>query len=196
MQNRNRPLRLKGKVRFADAYQVGINMSHENRKFQGFRKCKIKKYTVKLFFFSKYVVIGESKNEIKEKLYKSLDCKFNTFLCIGENKKTARPFFSIKKEINFYLKNIDKSKLKNLSIIYEPNYSIGSAYINDIDYITMNIRKIKCYVKNKFNINIEVFYGGLINKENIKQIINICDGIIIGKRSSDILVMKELLCEL
>ena len=150
----------------------------------------------------KYTLVGqygrikfsnENKLTIKDKLYKSLDAKFNTCLCVGEDKRTSRPFLKIKKQLNYYLKGIEKNKLKKLSIIYEPNYSIGSANINDVNYIIKNINKIKCYIKSKYNLNVEVYYGGRITKENISQIINNCDGLCLGKISTDIKVIKELL---
>ena len=70
---------------------------------------------------------------------------------------------------------------------------MGSASINDIDYIIHNINKIKSYIKGKFNLNVEVYYAGRITNENFSQIINNCDGVVIGKRSTDINVIKELL---
>lgn len=136
---------------------------------------------------------GENKIIVKDKLYKSLDAKFNTFLCIGEDRRTSRPFLKIKKQLFYYLKGIEKSKLKKLSIIYEPSNSTGSANINDVEYIIKTINRIKCYVKSKYNLNVEVYYGGRISKENISQIINNCDGVVLGKMSTDIKVIKDLL---
>lgn len=153
----------------------------------------------------KYTMIGqygrikfldENKILIKDKLYKSLNCKFNTLLCVGEDKRTTRPFYKIKRQLIYYLKGVDKNKLKNLSIIYEPNYSMGSANINDVNYIVKNINRIKCFIKSKYNINIEVYYGGRITKENISQIINNCDGLVFGKTSTDLKVIKELLTKI
>ena len=156
----------------------------------------LKSLKVKYTMISQYErikILNESKEESREKLYRSLNSKFNTMLCIGEEKRIQRPFYAIKGKINYYLKSIEKSKLKNLSIIYEPSYSIRNANIKDIKYLEDLIIRIKNYIKSKYNVNVEVYYAGLINNENFKQIINICDGIVLGKKSTDIDFIKNLL---
>lgn len=143
--------------------------------------------------YERIKLLNENKDEIREKLYKSLNSKFNTLLCIGEEKRVQRPFYIIKGKINYYLKNVDKSKLKYLSIVYEPSYSIRNANIKDIKYLEDLIVKIKNYVKSRYHINVDVYYAGLINKDNFKQIINICDGVVIGKKSTDLNFIKEII---
>ena len=138
-------------------------------------------------------ILGEDKSESREKLYRSLNSKFNTLLCIGEDKRTCKPMYSIKNKLNYYLKNIDGTKLKRLSIIYEPSYSIRNANIKDIEYLTDLIKRIKNYCKSRYNINVEVYYAGLINEDNFKQIINICDGAVLGKMSTDIKFIKSII---
>jgi triosephosphate isomerase len=155
----------------------------------------LKSLRVKYTMISQYErvkILNESKEDCREKLYKSLNSKFNTLLCIGEDKRVERPFYTIKGKINYYLKNVDKSKLKYLSIVYEPSYSIRNANIKDIKYLEELIIRIKNYIKSRYNIKVEVYYAGLINAENFKQIINICDGVVLGKKSTDIEFLKEI----
>ena len=45
-------------------------------------------------------------------------------------------------------KNVDKSSLKYLSIVYEPNWSIGNSEIQDVNKINKILKRIKIYVKN------------------------------------------------
>ncbi len=156
----------------------------------------LKSLNVKYTMISQYErikLLNENKEDSREKLYKSLNSKFNTLLCIGEEKRVQRPFYIIKGKINYYLKNVDKSKLKYLSIVYEPSYSIRNANIKDIKYLEDLIIKIKNYVKSRYHINIDIYYAGLIDNDNFKQIINICDGIVLGKKSTDIKFIKDLL---
>ena len=138
-------------------------------------------------------LLGEDKSESREKLYKSLNSKFTTLLCIGEDKRTAKPMYSIKNKINYYLKNIDRNKLKKISIIYEPSYSIRNANIKDIMYLKDLLKKIKNYIKSRYNINVDVYYAGLIDEQNFSDIINICDGIVLGKKSTDINFIKDII---
>lgn len=131
----------------------------------------------------------------KEKLFKSLNSKCNTILCVGEQSKTRRPFNYIKKELSFYLKSIESATLKYLSIAYIPSISMGLAE-KEVDDIVKVIEKIKTFMSHKYSIDVEVYYGGSIDNSNIKEILNICDGIIIDKDSIDIDLLKELLKEL
>ena len=93
-------------------------------------------------------LIGETKEFTKEKLFRSLNSKFNTILCVGETKKTNRPFLYIKKDLTYYLKSIEKKNLKYLSIVYEPNWAIGTGEIQCTDKILKTIDQIKQEVEN------------------------------------------------
>lgn len=138
-------------------------------------------------------ILGEVRSESKEKLYKSLNSKFNTLLCIGEDRRTDKPMYSIKNKLNYYLNNVDRKQLKKLSIVYEPSYSIRSANIKDIKYLEELIIRIKNYCKSRYDIKVDVYYAGMIDKDNFKQIINICDGVVLGKKSTDIKFIKSII---
>ena len=45
----------------------------------------------------------------------------------------------------------------------------------------------------EFEEEVEFFYGGSVNKENINEILNITDGVIIGKLSTDINSVKDII---
>ncbi len=143
--------------------------------------------------FERKKIIGETYSIAKEKLFKSLNSKFYTILCLGEQKKTKRPFNYIKKELNYYLKNIESTNIKYLSIVYEPNWAIGTAEVQCINKINKTITQIKQYVFNKYNIDIEVYYGGSINKDNIKDVLNVSDGVVLGRTSVEIKTIKDML---
>jgi len=139
---------------------------------------------------------GETSSDSKEKLFKSLNAKFNTLLYVGEVKKNNIPFTYIKRDLHMYLKNIDKNSLKYLSIVYEPNWSIGNSEIQDVNKIAKIIRRIKIYIKNIYGIDMNVYYGGRVNSDNISEIFEICDGIVLGKVSTNIKDLKNLLSKI
>lgn len=139
---------------------------------------------------------GETSSDSKEKLFKSLNAKFNTLLYVGEVKKNNIPFTYIKRDLHMYLKNIDKNSLKYLSIVYEPNWSIGNCEIQDVNKIAKIIRRIKIYIKNIYGIDMNVYYGGRVNSDNINEIFEICDGIVLGKVSTNIKDLKNLLSKI
>lgn len=123
--------------------------------------------------------------EVKDKLFRSLNSNFKTILCVGKDNNIK----TIKKELKYYLKNIEYKSLENLIIAYEP-INIYEVNKDDIIYTMMEVKK---YVEKHFEIDIPFIYGGLINKDNAKEILEITDGIIIGKESSDINEVKEIL---
>ena len=123
--------------------------------------------------------------EIKDKLFKSLNSNFKTILCIGKD----NDFKIIKKELKYYLKNIDHTSLKNLIIAYEP-IDIEKVNTDDIIYIMTEVKK---YILKHFDVEVPFIYGGFVNKDNIGDILNITDGVLIGKESSDIKVVKDML---
>lgn len=154
------------------------------------------------FMNIKYTLVGHSerikfnlddKKQIKEKLYISLNSNFKTILCVGEKKKVESAFNYIKNQLKYYLKNISPTLIKNLSIAYEPSWAIGGKNSLESKKIALIIEKIKKYFYTNYEINIEVFYGGSVNEESIKEIIEISDGVLIGKISSDISKIKDII---
>ena len=109
--------------------------------------------------------------------------------------KTRKPFNHVKKEINNYLRSIESATLKYLNIAYIPNWAVGIGD-KEVDKITKVIEDIRKYMNRKYKINPEIYYGGNIENGNIKEIIDICDGVILDKASTDAKLLKELLKEL
>lgn len=138
-------------------------------------------------------IIYEEYEMAKEKLFKSLSSKCNTILCVGEEKRMRKPFNYVKKELNYYLRSIESSSIKYLSIAYEPNWAIGTGDVQDISKIEQTVKFIKDFVYKKYKFDVEVYYGGSINEENIKPIFDICDGVVLGKVSTDYKEMNNLL---
>ena len=140
-------------------------------------------------------IMDETREESKEKLFKSLSSKCNTILCVGEDHKTIRPFNHIKKEINYYLRSIGSSTYKYLSIAYIPSFSIGVGYKETSKVIEI-INRIKKYMSSKYKIEVEVYYGGNIESSNAHELFEVSDGLILDKESTDIKMLKELLKEI
>ena len=145
--------------------------------------------------FERKKIIGESKEMIKEKLYKSLSSKCNTILCVGEDNKLKRDVSYVKKELSYYLRSMESSSIQYLSICYLPSHALSEAD-KSIKSIEKVINEIKKYINKKYNFEIEVYYGGLIENSNIKEIYEISDGIMLDTQSNDIKIIKELLKEI
>ena len=140
-----------------------------------------------------YVIVGhserrsnfnETNSEINSKIKEALKENLNVILCIGETiDEKDNTIEILEKQIIECLKDIE---LNNIVIAYEPVWAIGTGLTptpNDIDRITNNIKDI---VKKLSTEDIKVLYGGSVNSSNIKDIIELTDGVLIGKASTDI----------
>lgn len=146
----------------------------------------------------KYSIIGHSErrylfNEtddiINKKLKACLDEDLSVILCVGENKEQKdmkKTSVVIKKQIVQALSNINKDSLNKIIIAYEPVYAIGTGCALNINEIESNIRFIKKIIKNIFDYEAKVIYGGSVCDSNIKNIIEVSDGVMIGKMSNNV----------
>ncbi len=147
----------------------------------------------------RYVLIGHSERRIyfkedddliNNKIKGCLKNNLNIILCIGETdeeRKRLKTALILEKQIKNAFKNIDLEDLSDITIAYEPVWAIGTGKVPKIEDIEDAIKYIKKLVLNEYGLNIKVLYGGSINKENIKSIINIkiLDGVLIGSSSID-----------
>lgn len=106
------------------------------------------------------------------------------------------PISYIKKELNYYLRDIEENNIKYLSICYEPYIMGASTEIKDYNKLKKIIDFIKEYINKKYDENINVFYAGSVTKENAKEILEITNGILLGKASTSIDTLKEVIKEL
>ena len=112
----------------------------------------------------------DSYEEMKDKLFRSLNMDFKTILCVGHDNSIK----TIKKELKFYLKGVEYDSLKNLLI----------AYVTDF---------IKKYMQKHYEIDTPILYGGGVSKDNISDVLKLTDGVLIGKTSTNIQYLKEIL---
>lgn len=130
----------------------------------------------------------DSYQEVKDKFFRSINLGFKTILCLGhdENEKI------LKKELKFFFNGIEESVLKNLIIAFEPASKIEGETTNlkQIKYVNNFIKE---YMTKHFEINVPFIYGGSVNKNNIKEILEITDGVILGRNSTNINEMIEII---
>ena len=140
-----------------------------------------------------FVLVGHSERRnlffetdevIASKLNLLQNYEITSVLCIGEKLEEL-------KQKNEVLSNqIDKAfskldKMENIIIAYEPVWAIGSGLTPKTKEIEKTIKFIKKYIEKKYKVEIEVLYGGSVNKDNIaefKKIKNL-DGFLVGGAS-------------
>lgn len=137
----------------------------------------------------KYCLVGHSERrmhnkETNESLINKLNnCKKYDIIplyCIGEKNNVSE----LNEQIDLYLNNVN---IKKVHIIYEPVKNIGSNEIN-IEEIKNNINYITSYIKEKYNRDVQLIYGGGVKLNNIEQLKNIkeIDGLILSRDALDI----------
>ncbi len=140
---------------------------------------------------------NETDKDINLKIKSCLKEKIKVILCIGETKEEKdmkKTSIVLKKQIINALDGI--LDINNIIIAYEPEYSIGTnnpLNINEIRECTEYIKKI---ILNRYNSNINVIYGGSVTDRNIRDILGVTDGVMIGKLSSNYEKFIDLLNEI
>lgn len=121
----------------------------------------------------------EQDEEIRGKIKELEKQNITSVLCVGELCQEEREE-TLKRQLSVI--DVDP---KNLIIAYEPVYSIGTGLVLENQKIEEAINFIKEYIKQQYQKEFPVLYGGSVDEKNItglKQLIN-ADGFLIGKAS-------------
>jgi triosephosphate isomerase len=145
----------------------------------------------------KYVILGHS--ERRKYFAETSDLILKKIGIVIENKMI--PIICVRRftEDSQYIKLIQSSlicsSLEEIIIAYEPDSAIGSGVSDSIDSIEENYSKIAESFKHN-QIKPKILYGGSVNSENIKNIAEVCDGILLGKASLDIKEIDKIVATL
>ena len=135
----------------------------------------------------KYAIIGhyerrkyykETEHEILEKIKDALDNNIKVIYCIGESieeRDSKVEYQVLERQIARIFNKINNKDLNNIIIAYEPTYLIGKNTTYDILKIRSMILFIKKLIKDYYDINIEVVFGGSVNNENIDTLLKLSD---------------------
>lgn len=143
----------------------------------------------------KYSIIGHSERKknlnetdiiINKKIKLAMDNGIVPIICIGETKEEKdmlKTNIVLKRQIKNYLLNLSSNKFY---LAYEPIWAIGNNEILDEVEIKKTIDYIKSIVKNLYNLDVKVLYGGSVTEKNIEKLNNIpnVDGFLIGTCST------------
>lgn len=139
-----------------------------------------------------YVLVGHSEQRpcptqaILKAAYKH-DIK--PIWCIG-HRESLPSAFNVEEEIQYLgeVLRTEKPDFDDYIIAYEPLSAIGTGKPLETRYI----KQIIDHLKSSFRIKQPILYGGSVNLENAKEVLDITDGILLGSASLDI----ELMCEI
>lgn len=151
----------------------------------------------------KYSIVGHSERcetnvLISRKINNLLEEGITPILCIGEtleDRKDNTYKEKIESKLKEILNNINNKNISKIIIAYEPIWAIGSGIIPTKEELEEILTYIKDIIKESYDTNIKVLYGGSISKENIDTLNSIenLDGYLIGKASTDIDELKTII---
>lgn len=129
-------------------------------------------------------IFGETNDVCNKKLHAALSAGLKVIFCIGETLDERTKYKSVlKKEIIEGFAGI--TDFSNVIVAYEPVWAIGTGVVAT----TADIVKVHTYIKNlikeEFNADMPVLYGGSVKPSNSKEILalNEVDGVLIGGAS-------------
>lgn len=129
-----------------------------------------------------YAIIGHSERReyffetddvVRKKVDLALQSNLKVILCIGETEKerdSLNTYKVLKRQITSGIKGIDSTYYKNITIAYEPVWSIGTGKTPTNTEIEDTITFIKKIVDDLIKVDIRVLYGGSVNDENIENL--------------------------
>lgn len=153
-----------------------------------------------------YAIVGHSERRniffendmlVCQKVKACLKNNIVPILCIGERlEEQERADIVITEQLTRNLDGIPDCK--DLIISYEPVWAIGTGLIPNDNDIKDRVQLIKDLMRQKYQKDVFVLYGGSVNKENCKSIMNIddIDGVLVGSSSKDPIYFKEMLSNL
>ena len=127
--------------------------------------------------------MGETDDEIANKVKTALQNNLKPILCIGENlfeRENGQTKQVIKNQIKSGL-NLLEDKNESIVIAYEPIWAIGSGKAEN----PQDALEIVKYIKTLTGKNTSVLYGGSVNAKNIYDFIQYqeINGVLVGGAS-------------
>ncbi|MAZ67311.1 triose-phosphate isomerase [bacterium] len=148
-----------------------------------------------------YVIIGHAERRalgitdenVQHKVPVSLKGKLDPIVAVGERVRDTHGEYvhEVRNQITTALANVPASKFKNITIAYEPVWSIGAPEAPDTNSVHQMMLLVRKTIADAFGEkkmkSIRVIYGGAVNNENAKDILSVpdLDGVLVGRASLD-----------
>jgi triosephosphate isomerase len=144
----------------------------------------------------------ETDENVNKKVLACLRNKITPLMFIGETKDELEAGLTeevLRKQLNTGLSKVTEELISKVIIIYEPRWAIGqkeSASLETINDMHVKTRQLLSEIYSKSAIEpVRVLYGGSVNLDNIKEIIEIkeVDGVGAARASIDVSNFIELI---
>lgn len=133
---------------------------------------------------------GDTDQVVARKVQAALAAKLQPIICVGESArdKDGNYITVVRSQVSAALKDVPTTKLKDITIAYEPVYAIGAAqppHDHDIHEMMIVIKKELVRLYGDTASKISCIYGGAVFAHTARAILAIPDvsGFIVGRAS-------------
>lgn len=148
---------------------------------------------------AEYAIVGHSERRamffetdefVNEKVLKCIEKEITPILCVGESleqRENGKMFEIVKEQVQKALKDVNKEA--DFIVAYEPIWAIGTGVTATSAQAEEMCKYIREVLKEMFGEEkaeeVRIQYGGSVNKENAKEILNMpnIDGALVGGAS-------------
>lgn len=120
-------------------------------------------------------------------------------LCVGETIEQKVQGFTqkaLENQLLPVLERIQNGSFRRICLAYEPVWAIGTGQIPSLKELQIVIEWLQNYVTRSFPfLSFSLLYGGSVNDKNIRELkrIEILQGFLLGKASTDLQIMKHII---
>jgi len=144
---------------------------------------------------------GETDEEVNKKVIASINNKVDAIIAVGERARDEEGDYirQVKHQIVTALQGVPVNRFKNITIAYEPIWSIGAPTAptaNEVHQMMLLVRKtLRDAFGEKAMKDARVIYGGAVNDENANEIFQVpdLDGVLVGRASLDPVRLEGIL---
>jgi triosephosphate isomerase len=150
---------------------------------------------------AEYAIIGHSERRksgdtdevVAQKTVQALEAGLKVILCVGEKERDQHAHYlrEIREQLLAVINSIDKKKIQQITVAYEPVWAIGKSYDtalkpSDIHEMSIYIKKVIAeLIGKKPGLKIPILYGGSVDFENARAILadGAIEGLLVGRQS-------------
>jgi len=144
---------------------------------------------------------GVTDTQVNDKVLESLREKLDPIIAVGEREQDSEGEYirEVRAQIVTALTGVPINRFKNITIAYEPIWSIGAPEApsaSEVHQMMLLVRKtIRDAFGEKAMKDSRVIYGGAVNDENAEEIFQVpdLDGVLVGRAGLDPFRLDKIL---
>lgn len=142
---------------------------------------------------------GEIDADMRLKVNEALSAKLKVVLAVGEHERDTHGNYArtVRTQLLTALADVVPTKLKDITIAYEPVWAIGAAEAPDaheVHKMMLLAHKVLVTEYGEKGAKVRILYGGAVNEENVEAIsaVPTLGGVLVGRASLDPHALKGI----